>query len=133
MQEHDEKDELWELLGKAKKPAVSMRFTADVLRAVQKEQERPRWPWGEFLRGEWLRRVLAPTAVAFAALTLCGVLWMSNSEPQLNVPEELAFEEIENLDLASVDTEADFEIIDDLDVLLASEENQVWIDDSPRF
>lgn len=132
MEDHDEQDELWSLLGKAKKPAVSMRFTADVLRAVQKEQERPRWIWERFFRGEWLRSVLAPTTVAFAALTVLGVFWMSNSEPQLNIPDEIAFEEIENLDLAS-EAEADFEIIDDLDMLLASEENLVWIDDSPRF
>lgn len=128
MQEHDEHDELWELLGKAKRPAVSMRFTQDVMRAIEKK-ESPFRRWLNSFGRPWV-----PVAAgAFALLLAGGGIWIGALDHRQGpAPEDVAFEEIANLDTQAA-PEEDFEIINDLDSLLASEENRVWIEDSPGY
>jgi hypothetical protein len=119
MKNEDERDDLWQLLGRAKEPAVSPFFSRDVLREIrQQEQERPsffrrfRLVWG--FAG-------AATACAVAAM----LLTQRQSEQQLVVePDEIV------LYASAVSASPDYQVITNLDELLDSEESSVWLDSS---
>src|SRR6266508_42620 len=101
--DHDEHDELWQLLGKAKEPRVSAFFARNVLRAVrQQRQEKPGiFAW---LRGPW--RVA--TAGAFALL-LATVAVLRQPAPQNEQMTLLA---------QQVSSSPDYNVISHLDELL---------------
>ena len=64
---HDEHDELWELLGKAREPKSSPFFASKVLRAIREESRIPQrvtfWQW---FRQSWLLPTVASAAAAVA-------------------------------------------------------------------
>ncbi len=111
---HDEQDELWKLLGKAREPKASPFFAGKVLRAIREEQE----PAGFFV---WLRRKwFIPTAVAACALVVAFVALrpIAPSNPQVAADplSELA---------AYVEKSEDS--AESLDSLLASEDHSIWL------
>ena len=106
----DEKDSLWDLLGKAKKPAVSPFFARNVLRAIRTAEKRGGFAW--LFRG-WRAAALGGIAVILLALNLTQFVNKTESRQQL----ELA-------------SNQDYDVITHLDELLASEENSIWLDSS---
>ena len=104
----DDDQELWDLLGQAPEPKVSPFFARNVLREIRKPSD-----WTTF-RG-WLNpRRLLPAAGMAAALVAVVFLRMHISVAPLAAPPSDA--------LANVDAQ-DYEVIVDLDDLLASDDN----------
>lgn len=104
----DDDQKLWDLLGQAAEPKISPFFARNVLREIRKPGD-----WAT-LRG-WLhlRRLIPATGVA-AALIAVAFLRMHTSVAPLegSSPDVLA-----NVDIQ------DYEIVADLDDLLASDDN----------
>jgi hypothetical protein len=116
MNSTEEQDDLWRLLGKARPPAVSPFFSRNVLREVrQLQQERP--GIAGWLQRHW--RWQAPAlACALAAMLAAAFL----VEPKVDEdPEMIALAE-------DVSASPDYDVIHDLDELLAWEESSVWLD-----
>jgi hypothetical protein len=104
----EDDQELWDLLGQGAEPRISPFFARNVLREVRK-------PGGwTTLRG-WLNaRRLIPAAGMAATLLAVVFLRMHTSVAPLTAPPSDA--------LANVDAQ-DYELIVDLDDLLASDDN----------
>ena len=112
----EDDQELWDLLGKASPPpTVSPFFARDVLREI-----RLRLTWRDRL-GPWLTpRRLIPTATV-AAVVIAGGLSLQRVPVSAVAPDDLP-EVVAQLD------PADFEVVADLDNLLAWEEDNLWTD-----
>lgn len=111
----EERDELWALLGRAKTPAVSPFFSRNVLRAIREAaQERP--GFGAWLQRHW--RAAAVSACA-AAVALGFALMHEARQPD---PVVLLAQE--------VSVSPDYQVISNLDELLDSERNSVWLEAS---
>ena len=112
----EDDQELWDLLGKAATPALSPFFARNVVRQVREETRSRREIFA------WLRpRILVPAAAFALAVAFAGVtLQRSVNDPtQDNLPETLA----------AIDPQ-DFEVVADLDDLIAMEDDNLWDDDS---
>jgi hypothetical protein len=104
----DDDQELWDLLGQAAEPGISPFFARNVLREIRKPGDRVT------LRG-WLNlRRLIPAAGMAGALIAVVFLRMHTSVAPLAGPTSDV--------LANVDAQ-DYEVIADLDDLLASDDN----------
>jgi hypothetical protein len=123
--DHDEQDDLWRLLGKAKEPVPSPMFSRNVLRAIREEaQERPSvFSW---LRGHWQVAAVGACAVAISALVVFP------QEDKKRVPSiddtALLAERDTTLLAEKVSQSSDFHVIAVLDELIASEESSVWLE-----
>ena len=116
---HDEQDELWKLLGKAREPKVSPFFAGKVLRAIREEPE----PRGFFV---WLRRKwLIPTAAAACALI---VTFFATRQPITPSNQQVAADPLTEL-AAYVEKSEDS--AESLDTLLASGEHSIWLQADP--
>jgi hypothetical protein len=111
----EDDQELWDLLGHASEPTVSPFFARNVLRQVRQERG-----WRDRL-SDWLApRRLVPAAAVALAITAAAIsiqrptTTLTASEP---VPEVIA-----QLD------EIDYQVVADLDALLAMEEDSLWTD-----
>jgi hypothetical protein len=103
----DDDQKLWDLLGQAAEPKISPFFARNVLREIRKPGD-----WAT-LRG-WLNPWrLIPAAGGAAALIAVAFLRMHTAVAPL---------EGSSPDLANVDSQ-DYEIVADLDDLLASDDN----------
>ena len=112
----EDDQELWDLLGKAATPALSPFFARNVVRQVRQESQSR----SDFFA--WLRpRILLPAAAFALAATFAGItLQRSVNDPaQDNLPETLA----------AIDPQ-DYEVVADLDDLIAMEDDNLWDDDS---
>ncbi len=111
---HEEHDDLWRLLSKAKPVAVSTFFARNVLRELrQRRQENP----GVFagaLRG-WMLLAAGGCAAIIAALTFFPSA--EKSDPVLLLAEE-------------VTASPDYQVIGNLDELLDTQANLVWLENS---
>jgi len=112
----DEQDDLWRLLGKAKAPSVSPFFSRNVLRAIREEkQEKPalltwlHWRW--LTLGASVCVLLAATGVS---------LRHPAQQPQSDSAVVMLAQQ--------VSTSPDYQVINHLDELLASEETSIWLD-----
>ncbi|MFN2508009.1 MAG: hypothetical protein ABR589_04475 [Chthoniobacterales bacterium] len=109
----EDDQELWDLLGKASEPRLSPFFARNVLREIRQESS-----WQEHL-WQWLRfrRLIPATAVAVVVLASAVSLWRPSAGPSASegVPEAVA-----QLD------EVDYEVVADLDDLLAWDEDTLW-------
>jgi hypothetical protein len=120
----DEQDDLWRLLGRAKAPSVSPFFSRNVLRVIREEkQEKP----GLFalLVGRTPSRVWRGVLLGASACVLLVVSGMALRHPtRPAAPQSDAV-----IVLAQqVSTSPDYQVINHLDELLASEETSVWLD-----
>jgi hypothetical protein len=109
----DEQDELWELLGKAKTPAVSPFFARNVLRAVR-EQRQEKGGMFAWLHGPWRVATIGAFALLLASLGLLHPTVPQNEQMTLLAQK--------------VSASPDYDVISHLDELLDSEENSVWLD-----
>jgi len=113
--EHDEHDDLWRLLGKAREPRVSPFFARNVVRSIR-EESAPAAGWWTWLRARWQVAAIGVAAVA----VVCAVSLERAAQPD---PVFV---------LASrVSASPDLLVISQLDELLDSEQNSVWLDASP--
>ena len=119
MNNDDEPDDLWRLLGRARKPEISPFFSRDVLREIrQQEQERPSF-FGRF-RFAW---------AAAGAATACAVAAVLVMRPAADEAVAIQPDEIV-LYASAVSASPDYQVIRNLDELLDSEESSVWLDSS---
>ena len=128
----DEHDDLWELLGQARKPEVSPFFSRNVLREVRSlRQESPTfWSW---FKRHW--QIPAVTLAAFALAA--GALFEETQETQGRTARSVAakalstpaaVEDPQLLVLAEkVSNSPDYRVIGHLDELLDSEHNSIWL------
>ena len=107
----EEHDDLWDLLGKARKPDVSPFFSRNVLRAIREERSQP----GVL---SWFVRAWRVTAAAVCALLIGGfALWQGTGvlhDPTTVLAEQFA-------------TSPDFQVVSDLEELMDSEKIAVWL------
>jgi hypothetical protein len=111
----DEQDDLWRLLGQTKARAVSPFFSRNVLRAIREEkQEEPavlawmHWRW------------LALGATTCALLLASGIALRQTTQPSQVDPVMVLAQQ--------VSTSPDYQVINHLDELLASEETSIWLE-----
>jgi hypothetical protein len=108
-----ERDELWELLGKAKSTEAPPFFSAKTVAAVRKLQNDRRTFWAN-----WARFGL-PSAVA-GALAVFFTVFSVPTQPKIETKPVFV----------SQAEPSDVELIADLDSALSSEESSVWLDSS---
>ena len=117
---HEEHDDLWNLLGKARQPKASAAFAANVIRAVRSEasQAEPAPGFLAWLRAKWLLPVSAGAVAAVLAFVVLHptVTTAPGADP------------LEGIALAAAATP---EIVPSLDTLLASEDNSIWLAGDP--
>ena len=118
---NDEHDDLWEFLGKAREPKPSSFFTANVMRKVREEVERPR---GIAALTLWLRRKwFIPATAAACAIGLVALLQNPTGDPQgLPTMDDMALALAESSEL---------HFIADLDTLVAADDNAIWLEADP--
>src|ERR1700738_4301575 len=110
-----EHDQLWSLLGRAKRDEPSPYFAAKVVASVRKLKEDRRVFWAN-----WVRFGL-PGAVAGALAVFLTVF-------SVRVEHK-----IDSKPVIVTQTEpSDLEVIADLDSALSSEESSLWLDSSPH-
>jgi hypothetical protein len=109
----EDDQELWDLLGKAGGPALSPFFARNVLRQIRQEST-----WRDHI-WLWLRpkRLIPLTGLALALLVSAMTIHLPthNSDSSDDPPDTVA----------SVDPQ-DYEVVADLDDLLANEDDSVW-------
>jgi cytochrome c-type biogenesis protein CcmH/NrfG len=138
---NDEQDDLWELLGRAKAPHVSPFFSRNVLRAIRaEEQEKPlalwfRWRWltlSASACGMVVAAIIAFQHVAAPQISSTAVVAQQSQplEQQLQTQEPAQASQPDQVAVLAqqVSASPDYQVINHLDELLASEETSVWLD-----
>ena len=122
----NESDPLWRLLGRAEAPAVSPFFSRNVLREIRAlEQEKPGLlGW---IRGNGRLAWASVTAATAAAVVLAFVGIRGTGDRRALAAKAEPKQEVLVAQLAK---NPDSEVIKNLDELLASEDNSVWLDNS---
>jgi hypothetical protein len=110
----EDDQELWDLLGQSSAPRISPFFARNVLREIRKPRNRSTLRWWHSLR-----RVIPAACMAGALLAIVLLRTHTSVAPLAGPPSET---------LANVDAQ-DYELISDLDDLLASDDNNS-LDDS---
>jgi hypothetical protein len=111
----EDDQQLWDLLGQAAEPKLSPFLARNVLRQIRQE---PRW--FEHVRS-WLRlRRLVP-ASGLALAVIAAIIFAHHPSLHQNPAEPDP--------VAKIDAQ-DYEVVADLDELLASDENNLWDEDS---
>ena len=120
---HEDHDNLWTLLGKARPTKASPAFTRNVLRRLRMEESIPEPSFVEWLRSGWSWLQLAGTATVVAIV----LAFMHSGAPngrQMAAADSAAIDEVVH--------SADFSVIANLDVLMAMDENDLWLQASAR-
>ena len=118
----EDKDPLWKLLGEVKTPQVSPFFARNVLREIRgaRQEEPSRFPaWLRGARFTWL------AGVAAVALACIGVGAFDRKAAPAKDPQGQ-----ETLVAQQLAKNPDSDVIKNLDELLASDDNSVWLDNS---
>lgn len=115
--DRDDDIRLWDLLGQNKAPEASPFFARNVLRQVR---ERP--GWRTRLAGWFSVRRLVPAA-GLAVVLIAGMLMLHHP----TVRQRIAAADADPI--TKIDPQ-DYDVVADLDNLLASEDNNLWDDDS---
>jgi hypothetical protein len=120
---HDEHDNLWELLGRARPAKARPAFVQNVLRAVRMSQPEREPGFFEWLRHGWNWLALAGAAALVVIVALSG-------QPGAQAPRPLAASDAAAID--AVIESGDFTVVSNLDVLLALDDSNAWLDVSLR-
>lgn len=108
---HEERDDLWELLGQARPAKVSPFFSRNVLRAIREEKAEPSGVLA------WLLRRWPFVAAAACVLIFAGIALRPDPSPV--VPIEVLAENVAH--------GPDYAVIGNLDELLAAQESSAWL------
>jgi hypothetical protein len=113
----EEDRELWELLASGPKPELSDFFARNVIRRVRQQPRRFEWV------GKWLawRRLVPASVVAIAVAGAIVFTGRHSTAPSAAADTEPAV-------VAKVDPQ-DYDVVADLDQLLAADEKVLWDDD----
>ncbi len=117
----EEKDELWQLLGKAKTNAGSPLFSRNVLREVRNSRQSPRQETGglfSWLRKRWHLASACALVAALLGVTASQFIAHKGHAPQVAQSAN------------EVSKAEDTEVVAHLDELVAYEENSIWLEDS---
>jgi hypothetical protein len=129
----DEQDDLWRLLGHAKAPSVSPFFSRNVLRAIRDEKQEKTGHfgrvWARLFGGSgqspalyWRWALLSASASILLAVSAFSLHHASQPAKQQAQADQVIV-------LAQqVSTSPDYQVINHLDELLASEETSVWLE-----
>ena len=125
---HDEQDNLWELLGKARERKASPFFTNKVMHAIRRQEEpKPEsvtfWMW---LRRRWIIPVAAGACTVVAALSLLQN--PASQPPSASIVKTAKQDPL--AEMVTVLSESD-DYDTALNVLLANEDNSVWLAADP--
>jgi DNA primase len=116
----EDDQELWDLLGRMPGREVSPFFARNVLRQIHEAAEASRFE--QVPRWISLRRLMPATALAVAVIvSIIAVHHPESQRPSQNEPDVVA----------KIDPQ-DFEVVADLDDLLASDEGSLW-DEKPTL
>ena len=127
---HDEQDQLWDLLGKAREPKASPFFANKVMCAIRKEakglntEEEPRFSLFTWIRRWWL----LPTAGGVCAALVAVALLRDTTSPQ-TAPQIAKADPLSEMVAAISATDEDFD--NSLSDLLATEDHSVWLAADP--
>ncbi|PYI85383.1 MAG: hypothetical protein DMF41_02210 [Verrucomicrobia bacterium] len=116
----EDDQELWDLLGRVAGPEVSPFFARNVLRQIREAPEASRFE--QVRRWISLRRLIPATALAAAVI----VSIIAVHHPVVQRPSEKEPDVVAKID------PQDFEVVADLDDLLASDEVSLW-DEKPTL
>jgi len=113
----EDDQQLWDLLGQAAESTLSPFFARNVLRQIRQE---PRW-FQRARRRLRLRRLVPASGLAM--VVIAAIIFTHNpslrQKPAASEPDPVA----------KIDAQ-DYEVVADLDELLASDENNLWDEDS---
>jgi hypothetical protein len=112
----EDDQQLWDLLGRAPKAELSPFFARDVVRSIRERSARFDW-----LRG-WLSpwRLVPVTGAAIAVIaTILAVHQPASRNPADSPPDVIV----------RIDPQ-DYDVVADLDELLATDETSLWDDDT---
>jgi hypothetical protein len=113
--ERKDDQELWDLLGSARTPKVSPFFPRNILRRLREDSfSRSERPWLSW------RRLLPISAIAGATAAILIAYIFTTERPPTGGDNDV---------VAKIDAQ-DYEVVADLDNLLASEDNNLWDDNS---
>ena len=117
----EEHDDLWEFLGTGREQKASSFFTANVMRKVREEIERPKGfaAVALWLRQKWFIPVTAAACAVAVFASLPGGLPVAPSGPSL---DDMAF---------AVAQSSEVNLIADLDTLVAADDNAIWLEADP--
>jgi hypothetical protein len=113
MDPEDDK-QLWDILGHVPEPTVSPFFARNVLRKIRQEATRFEWARNWFS----LRRLVAASAVAIIVVGMA----IATHHP---ISQKASASDLDVV--AKVDPQ-DYDVVADLDELIAWDENNVWED-----
>ena|ERR1700680_906483 len=114
--DRDEDKQLWDLLGRGRAPKLSPFFARNVVRQARQETREGRRTW-------FSRRRLIP-AFGVALATIVTVMIVRNPSSR-DIAPEAAIDPL----IAKIDVQ-DYDVVADLDNLLASDENSPWDENS---
>ena len=112
----EDDQELWELLGRAAQPQLSSFFARNVVRQIRQQPRRL-----EQLRSWFSLRRLVPASGLAVALTI-ALIFAGQHPKSPSVATENEPEAVEKVD------PQDYEVVADLDELLAADETSLWDD-----
>ncbi len=117
----EEHDDLWEFLGKGREQKASSFFTANVMRKVREEIERPK---GLAALALWLRKkwFIPATAAACALAVFASLPGGNPTAPIGPTVDDMAF---------AVAQSSEINLIADLDTLVAADDNAIWLEADP--
>ncbi len=110
----EEQDDLWRLLGKARGPVESPFFSRNILRAIRTEKQEKTGLLAWLLR-HWQIPALGTCALVAAGLVLLPSGESASDQTTVRLAEQ-------------VSQSIDYQVIANLDELLASEENLAWLE-----
>jgi hypothetical protein len=112
----EDDQELWDLLGKAaEQPTLSPFFARNVVRQIRQEPS-----WRERLTWWLTPRWLLPAGAVAAAVVVAAVSFDRPAEAPITVATEMP--------VAVQLDPIDYQVVADLDTLLAMEEDNLWTD-----
>ena len=124
----DDRDDLWELLGKAKQSAPSQFFSRNVLREIRQSPQRS-MPEGSGLfswfRKRWMLASACTLAVVLLSVNTARMIVHHTSSP-------VAMDDSQSAQSTDATKPGDAEVVAHLDELVAYEENSVWLEDSSK-
>ena len=120
---HEDHDDLWSLLGKAQPTKASPAFPRNVMRRLRMEEPTPEPSFFEWLRTGW-NWLTATAGIAAVALVLFTTQSGSITSRDVAAADSAAIDEVVR--------SADFSVIANLDLLVAMDENDVWLEASLR-